>query len=72
MTPYKFGGQEYLGFEHATFVPLGRRLLDHQLLTDRCREWINRYHQECRKVLEPQLKNDRRALEWVEMETQVI
>ncbi|KAI7883982.1 Creatinase/aminopeptidase [Lichtheimia hyalospora FSU 10163] len=71
-TPYSFGDKEYLGFEHATFVPLGRRLLDRQILTDKCRAWINKYHQECRKVLESQLENDRRALEWLEMETEVI
>ncbi|KAI8148444.1 Creatinase/aminopeptidase [Fennellomyces sp. T-0311] len=68
--PYRFGDRDYLGFEHVTFVPLGKRLLDPALLSESDRAWINSYHQECRKVLEPQLLGDSRTLKWVEEETE--
>ncbi|KAI9313582.1 putative Xaa-Pro aminopeptidase P [Dichotomocladium elegans] len=71
-TAFSFGGQDYLGFEHVTLVPLGKRLLDPQLLSESEREWINAYHQLCREVLEPRLQRDPRALEWVGKETERI
>lgn len=67
-TPYRFGNTDSLGFEHVTFVPLGRRLLEDGLLTASDTLWINRYHQECRDVLEPLL--DGKALSWLERETE--
>ncbi|KAI9497106.1 Creatinase aminopeptidase [Zychaea mexicana] len=70
--PYHFGGHNYLGFEHVTFVPFGRRLFDTSLLNEADRTWINSYHQECRRVLEPQLVNDSRTLKWIEEETEPI
>ncbi|KAG0165714.1 hypothetical protein DFQ30_008092 [Apophysomyces sp. BC1015] len=60
----------YLGFEHITFVPLGQRLLDHKLLSQAERGWINHYHQECRAILEPLLKEDSQTLAWIEKETE--
>ncbi|KAI8877957.1 Creatinase/aminopeptidase [Backusella circina FSU 941] len=69
-SPYRFGNRDYLGFEHMTFVPFGRRLLDTKILTAEDQKWINNYHQECRAVLEPLLKNDSKTLSWVERETE--
>ncbi|KAG2219136.1 hypothetical protein INT45_000508 [Circinella minor] len=68
--PYRFGDRDYLGFEHITFVPFGKRLFDTKLLSESDRQWINNYHQECRRVLEPQLVNDNQTLKWVEEETE--
>ncbi|KAL9542033.1 hypothetical protein MBANPS3_008813 [Mucor bainieri] len=67
-TPYRFGNTDSLGFEHVTFVPIGRRLLEDGLLTPSDKLWINNYHQECRDVLEPLLDN--KALAWLERETE--
>ena len=68
--PYRFGDRDYLGFEHITFVPFGKRLFDTKLLSKSDRQWINNYHQECRRVLEPQLVNDHQTLKWIEEETE--
>ncbi|KAI9249140.1 Creatinase/aminopeptidase [Phascolomyces articulosus] len=68
--PYYFGDRDYLGFEHITFVPFGKRLFDNTLLSGSDRAWINNYHQECRHILEPQLANDSQTLKWVEEETE--
>ncbi|KAL0089291.1 Creatinase/aminopeptidase [Phycomyces blakesleeanus] len=62
----------FYGFEHVTFVPMGRRLLDQTLLTRENREWFNKYHKECRDVLEPLLKGDSATLQWVEQQTETI
>ncbi|KAI8097492.1 peptidase M24, structural domain-containing protein [Halteromyces radiatus] len=68
-TPYHFDG-EYLGFEHLTFVPLGKKLIDIDLLDDNQIQWINDYHQKCRHILEPLLQGDRQTLIWLEDETE--
>ncbi|GAN07442.1 aminopeptidase P [Mucor ambiguus] len=67
-TSYRFGNTDSLGFEHVTFVPIGRKLLEDGLLTPSDKLWINNYHQECRDVLEPLLDN--KALSWLERETE--
>ncbi|KAF7724779.1 hypothetical protein EC973_000735 [Apophysomyces ossiformis] len=69
LTVRKHSIQGYLGFEHLTFVPLGSRLMHHQLLSQAERRWINNYHEECRNILEPQLKTDKLTMAWVEKET---
>lgn len=71
-TPYRFGNTDSLGFEHITFVPIGKQLLDINLLTAEDKQWINKYHQECRHVLEPLLKDDSKTLSWIERETEPI
>lgn len=72
-TPYRFGNTESFGFEHVTFVPFGKRLLDQHLLTKQDKKWINNYHEECRNVLEPLIsKNDIQTLNWIEKETETL
>ncbi|KAI9307180.1 peptidase M24, structural domain-containing protein [Cunninghamella echinulata] len=70
-TPYQ-SEETFLGFDHLTFVPLGKRLLDIELLSDKEKKWINTYHQQCRHVLEPLLQNDRQTLIWLDNETKNI
>ncbi|KAI9023837.1 peptidase M24, structural domain-containing protein [Phycomyces nitens] len=62
----------FYGFEHVTFVPMGSSLLDQTLLTRQNQDWLNKYHEECRDVLEPLLKDDPATLEWVEQQTETI
>ncbi|KAI8373025.1 peptidase M24, structural domain-containing protein [Radiomyces spectabilis] len=71
-TKYQYGDQPYLGFEHLTWVPLGRRLLDTNVLTCQDKAWINRYHQACREKLEPLLGHDTATLSWLVKETEPI
>jgi Xaa-Pro aminopeptidase len=51
-------------------VPIGKNLLDVNILTAQDKQWINKYHQECRNVLEPLLNNDSKTLSWIERETE--
>lgn len=68
-TAHRFDGS-YLGFKHLTFVPLGKKLIDTGLLDNKELDWINRYHEECRHILEPLLQGDRQTLVWLEDETE--
>ena len=68
-TPYQFGGLEYLGFEHVTFVPIQTKLIDKSLLTAEEIEWINAYHLKCREYVGPLMKKDEPGLKWLERET---
>lgn len=57
----------YLGFETLTFVPLDRRLIEKDLLTDDEIAWVDQYHSRVREVVAPQL--DGEDLAWLERET---
>ncbi len=57
---------DWLGFETLTFVPLDRRLVNKDLLTDSEISWWNSYHAQVRAILAPQLEGA--DLEWLEAE----
>ncbi|KAI8374722.1 peptidase M24, structural domain-containing protein [Radiomyces spectabilis] len=71
-TPHNFGGRGYLGFEHVTMAPLGRKLIDVNLLSPEERKWVNDYHDECWANLSPLLKDDALATAWLKKETLAI
>lgn len=62
-------GQEgrYLGFDCLTWVPLDRRLIEKNLLTEDEIAWVDDYHAKTRALLAPQLEGD--DLAWVQRET---
>ncbi|MBX7491955.1 aminopeptidase P family protein [Qipengyuania sp. 1NDW9] len=64
----KIEGSEgkYLTFETLTHVPLDRKLVDKDLLTDREIAWWNAYHAKTRDILAPQLEGE--DLAWLERE----
>lgn len=68
-TPNNFGDRGYLGFEHVTLVPLGRKLIDVELLSPDEKKWVNEYHAETLEKLTPLLASDADALEWLKKET---
>ncbi|KAI8341479.1 peptidase M24, structural domain-containing protein [Chlamydoabsidia padenii] len=68
-TPNNFGDRGYLGFEHVTLVPLGRKLIDIDLLSPDEKKWVNDYHAETLEKLTPLLTSDADALEWLKKET---
>lgn len=72
-TPHNFGGQNgksnYLGFEHVTWVPIQCKLIDKSLLTRKQINWIDTYNCQTRKLLEPLVAHDQRALAWLRKET---
>jgi Xaa-Pro aminopeptidase len=56
-----------LSFQHISFVPLCRRLIEVSLLSSEERYWINAYHKECFDHLSPQV--DVKTLAWLLKET---
>jgi Xaa-Pro aminopeptidase len=59
--PIKGGTREMLGFETLTLVPFDRRLIDPGLLTLDELAWLNAYHAEVRRKIEPLLKGADRS-----------
>lgn len=57
----------YLGFDCLTFVPIDRRLIDKDLLTQSEIAWLDAYHGKVRAIVAPQL--DGEDLEWLERQT---
>jgi Xaa-Pro aminopeptidase len=58
--PIKGGSREMLGFETLTLVPFDRRLIDTSMLTREEKAWLDAYHAEVRRKIEPLLKSDDR------------
>ena len=58
--PIEGGTREMLGFETLTLVPFDRRLIDVALLTREEKAWLDAYHAEVRRKIEPLLKSDDR------------
>ncbi|KAJ3507038.1 hypothetical protein NLJ89_g6529 [Agrocybe chaxingu] len=67
-TPNNFGDKGYLGFEHVTLCPIHKKLIDVSLLSEAERRWLDDYHRETWEKVSPLLKNDERALKWLERE----
>ncbi|KIM33916.1 hypothetical protein M408DRAFT_87603 [Serendipita vermifera MAFF 305830] len=71
-TRYRFGDQDYLGFEHVTMCPMHRKLIDKSLLSPQELKWVNLYHAEVLHKVGPLLQgkneDDIRALAWLERE----
>jgi Xaa-Pro aminopeptidase len=59
----------YYGFEHATMVPMCKKLTDESLLTPAEKKWLNDYHAEVLEKTKPFLEKDEAALKWLERET---
>ncbi len=67
--PAEFGDQKrkFLRFETLTEVPFDRALIDPELLTPEAVGWLNAYHAEVRRKLEPHLNqgHDAETLAWL-------
>ncbi|XAR57874.1 Xaa-Pro aminopeptidase [Bertholletia excelsa] len=50
-TKFNFGDKGYLCFEHITWAPYQKKLIDLSLLTPEEIDWVNTYHSKCREVL---------------------
>jgi len=71
-TPNNFGDRGYLGFEHATLVPIGHNLIETELLSPSEKKWVDDYHLECLAKVGPLLAAGSTGLEWLERETRPI
>nr|XP_010943162.1 aminopeptidase P1 isoform X1 [Elaeis guineensis] len=69
-TKFNFGEKGYLAFEHITWAPYQKKLMDLTLLMPEEIEWVNSYHAECRKVLAPYLNEQ--EMEWLKKATEPI
>ncbi|KAF8936708.1 Xaa-Pro aminopeptidase 2, partial [Dissophora ornata] len=67
-TRHRFGGKEYYGFEHVTFVPIQTKLIEKSLLSGKEVEWINQYHRECLAKVGPLLEKDGLGSRWLQRE----
>jgi len=58
-----------LAFENVTKFPYCSKLIDTKYLTPKDLEYINKYHEECKDLLLPQLQDNEIALRFIEKET---
>lgn len=59
-----------LAFETISFAPIDLRLVEVSLLTPDERDWLNRYHAECRAKLSPALSSEARG--WLQQATAAV
>ncbi|PIN08888.1 Xaa-Pro aminopeptidase [Handroanthus impetiginosus] len=69
-TKFNFGDKGYLAFEHITWAPYQRKLMDLSLLVPEEIQWLNNYHSRCREILAPYLNAS--ELEWLKKATEPI
>ncbi len=61
---------EFLEFETLTLCPIDTRCIDHSILRDDERQWLNAYHAEVAKRVGPLVDGDARA--WIDLRTQPV
>lgn len=59
-----FGGRSFLGFKKLTQIPIQKKLLKMELLTNSDINWLNTYHSEIITKVTPYLKTER-AKKWL-------
>ncbi|XP_062155459.1 aminopeptidase P1 isoform X2 [Alnus glutinosa] len=69
-TKFNFGDKDYLSFEHITWAPYQRKLIDLSLLTPEEIDWLNSYNLKCRDILAPYLTESEKA--WLNKATEPI
>ena len=62
-----FGDKPYLGFEHVTVAPIGKNLMNVNMLSPKEKQWVNRYHEKCWLLLNDRVGDLGR--EWLRRET---
>lgn len=68
-TKGEFNGDIWLGFERLTCVPIQTRMVKDSMLTKEEKAWLKEHNQRCRDILEPYLREDKRALKWLKRES---
>lgn len=69
-TKFNFGDKGYLSFEHITWAPYQRKLMDLSLFMPEEVHWLNTYHSKCREILAPYL--DESEMGWLRKATEPI
>jgi Xaa-Pro aminopeptidase len=68
-TPFRYGGQSYFGFERLTFVPIQRKMIKLEVLSQPEVDWVDSYHKEVWEKVSPRLQDDQQALQWLKTNT---
>jgi len=68
-TKGKFGGNQWLGFERLTQVPIQTKMIKKELLTKEEKAWIIDHNAACRTLLDPLIAHDKRAARWIRRES---
>ena len=73
-TPHNFRDRGYLTFEDLTVVPIQQKLIDPKLLLPDEINYINQYHQKCRDMVGPLMREmgKKDGLKWLIRETNPI
>ena len=66
-----FGGNGFLGFRKLTMIPIQKKMLVLDLLTDDDLKWLNNYHQDISSKVRPLLTSEE-AREWLDRSTSPI
>ncbi|KAI0338240.1 Creatinase/aminopeptidase [Trametopsis cervina] len=69
-TKREFNGDIWLGFERLTCVPIQAKMVNDSMLTKEERKWLKDHNKRCLDILEPFLRDDKRALKWLQREAQ--
>ncbi|KAJ6814595.1 putative Xaa-Pro aminopeptidase P [Iris pallida] len=69
-TKFNFGAKGYLSFEHITWAPYQKKLMNLSLMTRDEIEWVDSYHSKCREILTPYLNE--KEMEWLKKATDPI
>lgn len=69
-TKFNFGGKGYLCFEHITWAPYQKKMMDLSALAPDEIKWLNEYHSKCREILAPYLNEAEMA--WLKQATEPI
>jgi len=68
-TKGKFGGNQWLGFERLTQVPIQTKMIKMELLTKEEKAWVKDHNIACRTRLDPLIAHDKRAVRWIRRES---
>ncbi|EKL1657472.1 aminopeptidase P family protein [Campylobacter upsaliensis] len=63
---------EFLYFKPVTLCPFELSCIDVNLLNEKEKRWLNAYHQKVRDKLSPRLKDEPKALKWLEARVRAI
>lgn len=69
-TKFNFGDKGYLTFEHITWVPYQKKLIDLSLLVPEEIQWLNDYHSKCSEILAPCLNQS--EMDWLKKATEPV
>ncbi|PHT54661.1 hypothetical protein CQW23_03147 [Capsicum baccatum] len=69
-TKFNFGDKGYLTFEHITWAPYQKKLIDLSLLVPEEIQWLNDYHSKCSEILAPYLNQS--EMDWLKKATEPV